>query len=166
MIIRGGTYPIPFCRACKPHVLKFTDHSSSLGVGGFRSDLCDGRPAILRGACKGSTETIKYLGKFDTLDECEAACLEYSMGSTRCRSFTYHFAAYKDKRFRHTCFGVTNPKWLKVCGCTELMLLGILLCTHGSFASPPLCGVHFRCRCQMWREPFTQKGSRQGLAPF
>ena len=67
----------------------------------------------LRGTCKGSTETIKYLGKFDSLDECEAACLSYSVGRTRCRSFTYHFAAYKDKRFRHTCFGVTNPKWLK-----------------------------------------------------
>ena len=33
-IIRGGTYPVPFCRACKPHVLRWTDYSSALGVSG------------------------------------------------------------------------------------------------------------------------------------
>lgn len=36
------------------------------------------------GSCDKSTDTIKYLGKFDTLDDCEAACLSYQVLRNSC----------------------------------------------------------------------------------
>jgi hypothetical protein len=54
-----------------------------------------------RGKCSKSTESEKYLGHFQTPDECEAACLSYSVGSSRCRCLRTDNSSHTDNNF-HT----------------------------------------------------------------
>jgi len=112
--IRGSTVSVPLCRACKPKVLRYLDFDSNVGVALERRRLCDVRPFWLMGKCHRSTETVKYLGTFATYDECEAACLSYNVGKSKCRSVTYHLRSYRERKFRQTCFAVVHSGWAKV----------------------------------------------------
>ena len=53
-----------------------------------------------------STETIAFLGKLDSVDACEKACLA---NAARCWSYTYHGASMGT--FAGQCFGIIAPRW-------------------------------------------------------
>mmetsp|Transcript_8511 Transcript_8511/g.19664 ORF Transcript_8511/g.19664 Transcript_8511/m.19664 type:complete len:169 (-) Transcript_8511:26-532(-) len=103
-------FMFPICRSRKPQVWRYE------GKGGLpdkRRALCDLRPSWLFGKCRKSTATEKYLGHFGTADECEAACLSYSVGHSRCRAVTYHYDSHRDRKLRRSCFSITDLSLMK-----------------------------------------------------
>ena len=54
------------------------------------------------------TETVKFLGKFGSADECLAAAKADSLRKGPFRSFTFHLPSFSDSVFRSQCFGRTD----------------------------------------------------------
>jgi hypothetical protein len=54
------------------------------------------------------TETIKFLGKFGSVDECLAAAKADGRHKGPFRSFTFHSPSFSDSVFRSQCFGRTD----------------------------------------------------------
>lgn len=63
-----------------------------------------------RAVSMGNTDTIKFLGLFNTTDQCRTACLAYNSGGQTCKSFTFHTPSLKSEYARQ-CFGETDDTW-------------------------------------------------------
>ena len=70
------------------------------------------------GKCRRSTDTIKYLGKYGTYEECEAACVSYNVGKDRCRALSYYSKNFTNRKFHQ----VRAPRSMSETG-TEVLLL-------------------------------------------
>jgi hypothetical protein len=58
---------------------------------------------------KSDTDTIKYIGTFDTLDACEAGINSSAKGPFK--AFTYHHTDFDSGKYAGQCFGVTDSSW-------------------------------------------------------
>ena len=62
-----------------------------------------------------STEYIKFLGLFNTTQECIDACVLNSTNELRCETYTYHTSQFDGESFRLNCFGRFGyPLWTPV----------------------------------------------------
>ena len=63
-----------------------------------------------RAVLHGNNSVVKFLGTFDSLSECEAACVAMAAGPL-CTSFTYHTLGFSDKDWAGGCYAVTDGSW-------------------------------------------------------
>ena len=71
------------------------------------------------GKCRRSTDTIKYLGKYGTYEECEAACVSYNVGKDRCRALSYYSKNFTNRKFHQ----VRAPRSVSETGTKVLLLV-------------------------------------------
>ena len=62
-----------------------------------------------------SRGVVRYLGRFNTTNSCEAACLGF-MGAdgASCHSFTHHHADFPSADFAGACYAVADHSWTPV----------------------------------------------------
>lgn len=61
---------------------------------------------------KQSTEYVKYLGQYDTTDQCISACVNASKPDNKCLTYTYHTSSFGGD-FAKQCFGRFGyPLWV------------------------------------------------------
>jgi len=59
------------------------------------------------------TPTIKYLGEFETVDQCQAACVAFNRDGLTCQSYTFHTPQIGTS-WAKQCFAVVDFRWTPV----------------------------------------------------
>ena len=93
-----------------------------------------------RAAYRADEGVVVYLGSFEDLAGCEAACLAFARGGERCNSFAWHGANMVDpdpRSYRTLCYGVTDASFrdAKETNVTS----GVVCCVSVSLARRPAC---------------------------
>ena len=63
-----------------------------------------------------SSGVVRYLGRFQTNDDCLHACLNFvdPKDGALCNSFTFHHADFPSPDFAGACYAIADHSWLPV----------------------------------------------------
>merc|ERR1712232_531719 len=67
-----------------------------------------------RASYKQDSGVVHYLGEFSKTSDCQSACLAFTQGGLKCRSFAHHQADMIDpdpQSFARLCYGIVDMSW-------------------------------------------------------
>lgn len=83
----------------------------------------------------GSTATVKFLGKFQTPEQCTAACTANSTARDPCRSWAFYYPDTPQREYQGSCYGRHDDVWAPH---RDISRTHNHVCTAKSCKYPPL----------------------------